>query len=209
MTSTPNHLMNPKTTRKQDRTLWNEKIQRSAEIIPGSDWQAPPLLFLRLLTASLSSSLRKNLPLPQAHPVSPCNNQRKIFFSLSPAPKKYFFSLNPLASLQNMPLCPLQLAPPFVYLSSLRKLQKISVTVPFSLNCLLFWNHSLISRFLSLPIFFGCPQERLLLRVARENNKNNKKELILLEGVYNNAFKCNVSSYLLYAMSKLGREEDR
>ena len=155
--STPNNPMNPKTTRKQDRTLWNEKKQRNAKIIPRSDWQAPPLLFLRLLTGSLSSFLRKNLPLPQAHPVSPCNSQRKIFFSPSPAPKKYFFSLNPPTSLQNMPLCPLQFALPFVYLSSLRKLQNISVTIPFSLNCLLFWNHSPISRFLSLPIFFGCP----------------------------------------------------
>ena len=65
--------------------------------------------FLRLFIGSFSSSLRKNLTLPQAHPVSPYNNQRKLLFSLL-LPKKYLFSLNPLASLQNTPLCPPKLS---------------------------------------------------------------------------------------------------
>ena len=67
--------------------------------------------FLRLFIGSFSSSLWKKLTLPQTHPVSPYNNQRKLIFSLS-LPKKYLFSLNPLASLQNTPLCPPKLSLP-------------------------------------------------------------------------------------------------
>ena len=53
-------------------------LDRTDKLLPYSFFS----FFLRLLTGSLSSSLRKNLPLPQAHLVSPCNNQRKLFFSI-------------------------------------------------------------------------------------------------------------------------------
>ena len=95
--------------------------------------------FLRVFIGSFSSSLRKNLTLPQAHPVSPYNNQRKLLFSLL-LPKKYLFSLNPLASLQNTPLCPPKLSLPpsissqlFVRLNFFQENEKKKLFVPFQL----------------------------------------------------------------------------
>ena len=95
--------------------------------------------FLRLFIGSFSSSLRKNLTLPQAHPVSPYNNQRKLLFSLL-LPKKYLFSLNPLASLQNTPLCPPKLSLPpsissqlFVRLNFFQENEKKNSLSPSSL----------------------------------------------------------------------------
>ena len=63
-------------------------LDRTDKLLPCSFFS----FFLRLLIGSLSSSLRKNLHLPQAHPVSPYNSQRSYFSPFSKKKNIFFLS---------------------------------------------------------------------------------------------------------------------